>query len=70
MTLPTEHADQAATAARVACPERRCGASVGNPCRNLATGKPLTRRPAHERRLAAAGIESLPTDPRDLRRRD
>lgn len=35
----------------VNCPEHRCGATVGEQCRNINTGAPLHRRPAHEKRL-------------------
>lgn len=45
--------DLRALAERVPCPARPygCGAAVGDPCRNLGTGQPLTHRPAHEARL-------------------
>lgn len=49
----------------VACPEKRCNAAVDEPCRNLATGLPLTRRPAHERRLwnaEALGVWEPPVE--------
>jgi hypothetical protein len=38
-----EHAE------RVSCPD--CGAQPGQPCRNLRTGEPLTRQPAHQARI-------------------
>lgn len=49
-----EFHDQRALAARIPCPLARCAAPVGEPCRNLGTGKPIEGRPAHEARLWAA----------------
>lgn len=43
------HHDLRAGALRVPCPD--CPARIGDPCKNLGTGLPLERRPAHERRL-------------------
>lgn len=45
-----------AEATAVACPQPKCLAEPGEPCRNVGTGAPLGRRPAHERRLWAAGV--------------
>lgn len=68
--MTTEHADQAAAAAAVPCPEHRCAAPIGEPCRNLHNGAPLRHQPAHLARLRAAGVQLLPTDPRDRLRGD
>lgn len=50
----------------VPCPLQRCAQPVGQTCRNLATGEPLDRLPAHHARLAAAGVRHAPLDPRDI----
>lgn len=47
-------------AAEIACTEPGCRAGEGEPCRNLATGKPLHARPAHERRLWESGAIRRP----------
>lgn len=46
----------------IACPEKRCGAGVTQPCRNLANGEPLSRRPAHEKRIWNARALDLIAD--------
>lgn len=52
----------------VPCPDRPhgCGRPAGTACRNLHTGEPLERIPAHAARLAAAGVVHAPVDSRDL----
>lgn len=57
----------------VTCPEARCNARSGEPCRNLATGQSLRRRPAHERRLwnaEALGLWEPPVETYDEREED
>lgn len=54
---------QRAAAGHVACPQPGCAAQPGEPCRNLATGEELDRRPAHEPRLWAAGVLTGPSGP-------
>lgn len=52
----------------VPCPDRPlgCGMPAGTVCRNLHTGLPLERIPAHAARLRAAGVVHAPLDSRDL----
>ena len=54
----------------VACtepPPRGCGAVIGELCRNLSSGDPLTRLPAHDARLRAAGVSHAPVPSAEVR---
>lgn len=52
---------QRTAAQQYPCTEPRCGAGVGDTCRNVHTGEYLDARPAHESRLWAAGVTLGPT---------
>jgi hypothetical protein len=51
----------------VPCPVPACPADVGEPCRNLSTGEPVDRIPAHARRLTAAGVSHAPVPSAEVR---
>lgn len=44
------------TAEQVPCTEDGCGALVGETCRNVHTGDPLERLPAHAKRIRAGQV--------------
>lgn len=45
---------QRMTAETVPCTEPGCGAFVGETCRNVHTGQPLEKLPAHAKRIRSA----------------
>lgn len=51
-TAERQHAEQHP------CPD--CHADTGQPCRNLHTGEPLTRQPAHHNRITTRPTEATP----------